>query len=212
MPSKLPIAVLISGGGTNLQALIDASTNNTFGCRIVGVISDRPNAGGLDRAASAGIPAEVIDWDRCVDRVSFTTAVCDKAQSNGAQALVLAGLMRILAPEAVERFPNAILNVHPSMLPAFPGGTSVQDALDAGVAMTGVTIHFVDELVDHGPIIVQEPVPILAGDNFESLHDRIQRVEHRMLPEVVSAFGKGHIRVSGDSVQWATAADHGFIR
>ena len=163
MPSKLPIAVLISGGGTNLQALIDASTNNTFGCRIVGVISDRPNAGGLDRAASAGIPAEVIDWDRCVDRVSFTTAVCDKAQSNGAQALVLAGLMRILAPEAVERFPNAILNVHPSMLPAFPGGTSVQDALDAGVAMTGVTIHFVDELVDHGPIIVQEPVPILAG-------------------------------------------------
>ena len=212
MPTKLPIAVLISGGGTNLQALIDASTNGTFGCKIVGVISDRPNAGGLERAASAGIPGEVIDWDESIDRASFTTAICNKAKSRGAKALVLAGFMRVLAPQAMEGFHNAIINVHPSMLPTFPGGTSVQDALDAGVPTTGVTIHFVDELVDHGPIIVQEPIPIFDGDDFESLHARIQRVEHRLLPEVVSAFGKGHITISGGSVKWATAADIGAIR
>jgi phosphoribosylglycinamide formyltransferase-1 len=209
MPAKLPIAVLISGGGTNLQALIDASATDNFGCNIVGVISDRPDAGGLERAAAAGIPVGVADWDEFSDRSSFTTAMCDKAESSGAQALVLAGLMRVLAPEAMARFPNAIINVHPSMLPDFPGGNSVQEALAAGSSTTGVTIHFVDALVDHGPIIVQEPVAIHHDDDAESLHARIQQVEHRLLPGVVSAFGKGHITVTGGSVTWATAADQG---
>lgn len=209
MPPKVPIAVLISGSGTNLQALIDASADQDYGCTIVGVISDKPDAGGLVLAEAAGIPTAVVDWDGFSDRAAFTTAVCDKAERSGAQALVLAGLMRVLAPEAIARFPNAIINVHPSMLPAFPGGNSVQEALEAGVSATGVTIHFVDELVDHGPIIVQEPVAILEGDDAVSLHARIQNVEHRLLPEVVSAFGKGQITISQGSVKWATTADVG---
>jgi phosphoribosylglycinamide formyltransferase-1 len=199
--SPLPIAVLISGSGSNLQALIDAEH---AGHRyvIAVVISDRPGVRGLERAADAGIPAEVVAWTEFESRGSFSAALCDMADRHGAKGLVLAGFMRILAPNAIERFPNAIINVHPALLPAFPGAHAVENAIEYGVALTGVTVHFVDEQVDHGPIIVQEVVRVEADDDATSLHSRIQEVEHRLLPDAVSAFARGALTVQGRHVRW----------
>jgi len=197
--SPLPIAVLISGTGSNLQALIDHADD---GYRIAVVISDRSDAAGLGRAQAAGIPADVVPWSSYGDRGAFTDAVNTAARTSGAAGLVLAGFMRILGPSAIAEFPDAIINVHPALLPAFPGAHAVEQALEHGVRYTGVTVHFVDEQVDHGPIIAQEPVAILPDDNVESLHARIQTVEHVLLPRVVSAFGRGELAVKGRQVRW----------
>lgn len=203
MPEKLPIAVLISGSGTNLQALIDASMEPDFGCSIVTVISDRAGVAGLDRAERADIATEVVEWSDFSDRAAFTAAVCAAAESAGARALILAGFMRILAPGAIKRFPNAIINVHPALLPAFPGANAVEQALAAGVDTTGVTVHFVDELVDHGPVISQRSLPVHPNDTVETLHERLQKLEHDLLPEVVSAFGNGRVTVMEGAAVWA---------
>ncbi len=202
MPSKVPIAVLISGSGTNLQALLDASADPAFGCRIVGVVSDRPEAYGLTRAQNAGIETAVVEWSKYGSREDFTDAVVDVSVMLGADALVLAGFMRILSPRAIERFPNAILNTHPSLLPLFPGAQAIEDTLAAGVASTGVTVHFVDELVDHGPIIAKRTVAVMPNDDVGALRLRIQEAEHRLYPEVVDAFGRGEISVSEGKVEW----------
>jgi phosphoribosylglycinamide formyltransferase-1 len=202
--TPLPIAVLISGSGTNLQALIDASSADDFGCALTVVISDNPRAPGIARAERAGIPVVVVDWAANESREQSTSAVCDLADQFGVEAMVLAGFMRILSPAAIQRFPDAIINVHPALLPSFPGAHAVEQALEHGVAVTGVTVHFVDEQVDHGPIIAQEAVRVLEGDDAESLHSRIQVVEHALLPEVISAFGRGEIGVSDGVVRWAS--------
>ena len=202
--TPLPIAVLISGSGTNLQALIDASSADDFGCALTVVISDNPLATGKVRAEGAGIPVVVVDWAAHESREQFTSAICDAADRFGVEAIVLAGFMRILSPTAVERFPDAIINVHPALLPSFPGAHAVEQALDHGVALTGVTVHFVDEQVDHGPIIAQEAVRVLEGDDAESLHARIKVVEHALLPVVVSAFGRGEIGVNDGLVRWGS--------
>ncbi len=197
----LPVAVLVSGSGTNLQAILDqAQADPDFGAQVVVVISDRPGAGALQRAADAGIPHEVVTWGDHRDREAFTAAICDAAERHGARLLVLAGFMRILAPEAMTRFPNAILNVHPALLPAFPGADAVRQALDYGVKVTGATVHFVDEQVDHGPIVAQEAVPVLPDDDEDLLHARIQVVEHLLLPAVIKAFAAGRLRVDGRRV------------
>lgn len=201
MPDPAPIAVLISGSGTNLQALIDHERRADPGYRIEVVISDRHGVGGLDRAVAAGIPTDVVAWSDLPDRRSFTMAIVDAARRNGVRGMVLAGFMRILAPEAIAAFPNAIINVHPALLPAFPGAHAVPLALDHGVTLTGVTVHFVDEQVDHGPIIAQEPVPVLDSDDEASLHARIQAVEHRLYPEVVGSFARGELIVEGRRVR-----------
>lgn len=195
-----PIAVLVSGSGTNLQAIIDASGEG-FPAEIVAVISDRPGAAALQRAERAGIPSEVVAWAEYGDRDLFTKAICEAAEGAGATALVLAGFMRILGAEAIARFPNRILNVHPALLPAFAGAHAVERALEHGVKVTGVTVHFVDEEVDHGPIIVQETVPVLPGDTAKSLHARIQEVEHRVFPQAVADFASGRLQVVGRSVR-----------
>jgi len=166
------------------------------------VISDRPGVKALDRAAAAGIPTRVVPWSEFEDRDSFTRAICDAVTEAGAEAMVLAGFMRILAPVAIRRFPDRILNVHPALLPAFPGARAVGQALEYGVKLTGVTVHFVDEHIDHGPIIAQEAVPVLPGDDEATLHARIQRVEHDLYPRVVSAFANGRLRVEGRIVRW----------
>ena len=197
--SKEPIiefAVLASGSGTNLQALID---DRVGGLRVV--ISDLASCRALERARDASIPTVVVPYQS--DRGQFTTKVCDSAESFGAKALVLAGFMRILGPEAVARFPNRILNIHPSLLPAFPGVDAVQQALRAGVKLTGVTVHFVDEKVDHGPIIAQRAVPVLPGDDEKSLHVRIQKEEHDLYPRVVRAFTDGLLSLDNGMVIWS---------
>ncbi len=197
------LAVLVSGSGSNLQAILDAAAGDSdFGAEITVVIADRAGVGGLRRAQAAGIPAEVVAWPDHADRDAFTAAICDAAARHGAAGLVLAGFMRVLAPVAITRFPDAILNVHPALLPAFPGADAVRQALDYGVAVTGATVHFVDEQVDHGPIISQSAVPVLPGDDERSLHARIQEVEHRIYPEAVKAFAHGRLRTVGRGVVW----------
>ena len=201
--SRYPIAVLVSGSGSNLQAIIDAAEHPDYAIEPVVVISDRPDVKALDRASTAGIVTEVVSWGAFDDRSGFTAAICDAAVWNGAEALVLAGFMRVLAPIAIERFPNRIVNIHPALLPAFSGAHAVRETLAHGVTVTGVTVHFVDEKVDHGPIIYQEAVPVLPDDDEATLHARIQEVEHRVYPEVIDAFGRGEVSVKGRRVIWA---------
>ncbi len=194
------IAVLVSGSGSNLQALVDRG--EALGAEIVLVLSDRQGVRGLERATAAGIPTAVVAWNDHPNREAFTREVCDVVESARAEAIVLAGFMRILSADAVIRFPNRILNIHPSLLPAFPGGHAVEDALAYGAKVTGVTAHFVDEQVDHGPIIAQRSVAIVPDDDRDSLHARIQAVEHDLYPEVVTAFAEGRLAVDGRTVSW----------
>lgn len=201
MPDPLPIAVLVSGSGTNLEALIRRQRSSECQYRIVVVLSDRDDAGGLARARDAGIAAEHVGWGP--SRHESTVRVCDMAERYGAEALILAGFMRILAPEAIARFPDSIINVHPALLPSFPGANAVEQALDHGVTVTGVTVHFVDEQVDHGPIVSQEAVLVSPDDDVATLHERIQGVEHRLLPDAVEALAQGRLSVTGRVVEWA---------
>ena len=199
----LPIAILVSGSGSNLQAILDESSHDPdFGAQPVIVISDRPSVAALERAQQAGVAIAVVDWTDYDSREAFTAALCDMAQQADAEALVLAGFMRILSPEAVDRFPNKILNTHPALLPAFRGANAIGDALAAGVKVTGVTIHFVDEEVDHGPIIAQQTVPVYPHDTEDSLRQRIQAIEHLLYPDVVKALARGELTVDGTHVTW----------
>lgn len=165
------------------------------------MVTDRPGVRALERAANAGVSAEVVDWSDHPDREAFTDAVAGAIARMEPDYIVLAGFMRILAASAVEQFSNRIINVHPSLLPAFKGAHAVRDALEYGVKVTGVTVHFVDEELDHGPIIRQEAVEVLPGDDEATLHGRIQQVEHRLLPEVVQSLALGQLVVVGRNVE-----------
>jgi phosphoribosylglycinamide formyltransferase 1 len=171
------IGVLVSGQGTNLQALIDA------GLPIDAVASNRPGVPALDRADASGIPTGIFPLETFDTREQRDLAMADWLEGCGVRLVVCAGYMHILTPSFLERFPGRIVNVHPSLLPAFPGMTAIADALDAGVERTGVTVHLVDEHVDAGPILRQETV---AVEPRETLEKRIHAVEHRLLPEVVA--------------------------
>lgn len=191
--------MLASGSGTNLQALIDAADIRP---NIGLVVSDMPGAGALGRAEAAGIPTAVVRFGDHPDRAAFSVALADAVDASGAKGVVLAGFMRILAPVFVSRFRDRIINIHPSLLPAFPGSNAVQEALDHGVKVTGVTVHFVDEEVDHGPIIAQIAVAVEPGDDASTLHRRIQSVEHSLYPRVITDFLIGRIYVADGMVVW----------
>ena len=181
------IGVLISGEGTNLQALLDA------GLPVVAVASNNTKAKGLDRAARAGIEAGAFPTVEFDSRERRDDEMADWLVERGADLVVLAGYMQLLTAPFLERFPGRILNVHPSLLPAFPGANAVEDALAHGVKVTGATVHLVDEGIDTGPIVLQEAVEIREGDTAETLHTRIQQVEHRLLPEAVRLFLDGKL-------------------
>lgn len=200
MEGHIDIAVLASGSGTNLQALIDTPDIRPH---IRLVVADAPEAGALARATRSGIEIAVVRWDDYADRETFSIALADLLDSRGVKAVVLAGFMRILAPQFIDRFPSRVLNIHPSLLPAFPGAHAVPDALAYGVTLTGVTVHFVDEKVDHGPIIAQRAVEVMPGDTAEALHTRIQQEEHDLYPHVVRAFLAGELTVEGRRVRWS---------
>jgi phosphoribosylglycinamide formyltransferase-1 len=170
------IGVLVSGKGTNLQALLDA------GLPVVAVASNRGEAPALARASCATAAFELDDFP---DRAARDEAMADWLEEQGVRVVVLAGYMHLLTPGFLERFPDAVVNVHPSLLPEFPGAHAVEEQLAAGVAESGATVHLVDEGVDSGAVLRQERVPVLAGDTAETLHERIKSVEHRLLPEVV---------------------------
>jgi phosphoribosylglycinamide formyltransferase-1 len=195
----IDIAVLASGSGTNLQVLID-----TPGIRrhVVLVVSDNPEAKALSRARSAGIDTAVVRWADHDNREEFSMAVADAIEESGAKGVVLAGFMRVLSPGFIDRFPDRILNIHPSLLPAFPGANAVANALDHGAKITGVTVHLVDEKVDHGPVIAQRAVPVMDDDTQETLHERIQVEEHDLYPAVVAAFIEGKLCIEERKVRW----------
>ena len=199
---RLPFVVLASGSGTNLQSLIDAASQPGYAAEISGVITDRDRIPALQRAETAGIPTAVVAWSDYDSREAFTHAICDQAEVFGAALVVLAGFMRVLSGAAIRRFPNKILNTHPSLLPAFPGAHAIEEALAYGVKVTGMTIHVVDEAMDEGPIVYQEPVGVRPDDTMATLRERIQALEHQAYPEVVDAFARGQISVRGRNVQW----------
>ncbi len=173
------IGVLASGEGTNLQALLDAELP------VVAVASDRRGAAALERASARGVASSAFAADAFPDRSERDGAMADWLQARGVQLVVLAGYMRLLTPNFLDRFAGRVVNVHPSLLPAFPGLHAVERALAAGVGVTGATVHLVDEGVDTGPILLQERVAVLPGDTPLRLHRRIKRIEHRLLPDAV---------------------------
>ena len=173
------IGVLVSGDGTNLQALLDARLP------VAAVASSRRDARALERARAASVPTAAFELDEFTERAARDGAMAEWIARHGVTLVVLAGYMHILTPAFLDRFPGGVVNVHPSLLPAFPGLRAVERALAAGVPCTGVTVHLVDEGVDTGRVLAQQRVPVLASDTPTSLHARIKQVEHRLLPSVV---------------------------
>lgn len=192
------IAVLVSGNGTNFQALIDAiEAGGIINGRIACLVSNRADAFALERAKRHNIPALVLEHTGFANRREYDTALVALLRDHDVQLVVLAGFMRILSPVMVEAFPNAIMNIHPALLPSFPGLDAQQQALDYGVRYSGCTVHFVDCGTDTGPIILQAVVPVLADDTAETLSQRIHGEEHRIYPEAVKLFCSGRIQVHG---------------
>jgi len=181
------IGVLVSGKGSNLQALLDA------GLPVVAVASNNTKAEALDRAARAGVEAAAFPAVEFASRERRDEELAEWLAERGVELVVLAGYMQLLSAPFLERFPGRILNVHPSLLPAFPGAHAVEDALAHGVKVTGATVHFVDEGIDTGPIVFQEAVEVREGDSAETLHARIQQVEHRLLPKAARLFLDGKL-------------------
>lgn len=184
MPAQA-IAVFCSGRGTNLQAILDAVRRRRLRARVALMVSDNPGAYALVRARAAKVPAVVVDPRRFRSRGRHDRAVARLVDASGARLIVLAGYMRLLSAPFVRRYRGRILNIHPALLPSFPGRHAVRDALKHGAKVTGVTVHFVDEKIDHGPILLQEPVKIKEGDTEASLHERIHKVEHRLYPKAI---------------------------
>jgi phosphoribosylglycinamide formyltransferase 1 len=187
----LPVGVLVSGTGSNLQALLDALHPDVI--EVVGVASSRADAPALERAGALGIPAAAFDLAEHPDRESRDAAMASWLEARGASLIVCAGFMWLLTEGFRARFPGHVINVHPSLLPAFPGKTALEDALAAGARETGVTVFVVDEGVDTGPVLAQERVPVGYDDRLATLRARIQAVEHRLLPETVRAIAEGRI-------------------
>jgi phosphoribosylglycinamide formyltransferase-1 len=194
------IGVLISGRGSNLQAIIDAITAGRLDARIALVISNRPDAGGLERARAAGIETLVMPHKAHPDRASYDRALAAELKARGVVLVCLAGFMRLLGPAFIEEFPNAVLNVHPSLLPAFPGVDGQRQALAHGVKIAGATVHFVTPELDAGPIVLQAAVPVLDEDTEETLSARILTEEHRIYPEAIGRVLSGRWRLDGRRV------------
>jgi phosphoribosylglycinamide formyltransferase-1 len=187
------LVVLVSGRGSNLRAILEAIDAGTCAAKVLGVISDRKKAGALELASARGIPTKVVPLRKGDDRELWNESLTDAVFAFGPDLVVLAGFMRVLGPPLLERMPGRIINVHPALLPSFAGHSGPQDALEAGVRITGCTVHVVDAGVDTGPIIAQAAVPVLPDDTPDSLHARIQVQEHKLLPRVIHQIALGAI-------------------
>jgi phosphoribosylglycinamide formyltransferase-1 len=194
------VGVLISGRGSNLQAVIDAIAAGRLRARVAVVISNKADAPGLQRAAAAGIETVVMPHRDAPSREAYDAMLVAALKARGVTLVCLAGFMRLLGPRFCDAFPEAILNVHPSLLPAFPGVDAQRQALEAGATVSGATVHFVTPELDAGPIILQAAVPVHAGDTAESLSARILEQEHRILPEAIQLVIDGRCRVDGSRV------------
>lgn len=198
--SKLAIGVLASGNGTNLQAIIDAIEANKLNAVIKIVISDKPGVYALKRAASHNIPVETVDKKLFASREVFDAEIVRLLQKHDVHLVVLAGFMRLLTPCFIASFRERIINIHPSLLPSFPGLDAQKRAIEHGAKFAGCTVHFVDEGLDSGPIIIQAVVPVLQDDTVETLSKRILAQEHRIYPEAIRLFAENRISVNGRRV------------
>lgn len=197
---RLRVGVLGSGRGSNLQALLDAAARPGYPARVVVVVSDKERAQALERARAHGVTAVWLNPKDFGDRAAYDAALGRLLEEHRVGLVCLAGFMRILTPEFVRAFPGRVLNIHPALLPAFPGLHAQRQALDHGVKVAGATVHFVDEGVDTGPIALQASVPVQPDDTEESLSARILTVEHRIYPEAVRLFAEGRLRLAGRKV------------
>jgi phosphoribosylglycinamide formyltransferase-1 len=205
MTARKRIGVLISGRGSNLQSLIEACRDPAYPAEIVSVISNRPDAAGLDRARKAGIPAAVIDHKAYPGRAEFDADLDRALRDAGVEMICNAGFMRILTEGFVEAWRDRQLNIHPSLLPAFRGLRPQQQALDAGVCVSGATVHFVRMEMDAGPIVAQAVVNVLPEDDAASLSERILAAEHKLYPHALKLVASGTARVDGETVRYASA-------
>jgi phosphoribosylglycinamide formyltransferase 1 len=194
--AEFRIVVLASGTGTNLQAILD-TLHGTDGIEVVGVGSDKPGAGALERAAKAGVESAVFPADAYEDRIGRDAAMGDWIEAQRPQLVVLAGYMQLLSEPFVARFRGRVVNIHPALLPAFPGLDAIGQALAAGVEVTGVTVHFVDEGVDTGPPILQRRVEVPPGGDRGLLEAAIHAVEHQLYPEAIRMLAQGRVRIDG---------------
>ena len=195
--SGFRIVVLASGSGTNLQAILD-QLHGRDGIEVVGVGSDRPAARALERARAAGVATAAFPLAEHPDRGARDAALGDWIESLGADLVVLAGYMQLLSRDFVARFRDRVVNVHPALLPRFPGLDAIGQALAAGVEVTGVTVHFVDECVDTGPAILRREVPVPAGRDRAELEAAVHAVEHRLYPEAIRMLAEGRVRIEGN--------------
>jgi phosphoribosylglycinamide formyltransferase 1 len=197
---SLAVGVLASGRGSNLQSILEACARPGFPARVVVVISDRDRAVALERARAAGVEALWVNPKDFADREAFDQALVRELQGRGVELVCHAGFMRILSPAYVRAWAGRALNIHPSLLPAFPGLHAQRQALDHGAKVAGATVHFVDEGVDTGPIVLQAAVPVEPGDTEDTLAARILVAEHRLYPEAVRLFAEGRLRIEGRRV------------
>jgi phosphoribosylglycinamide formyltransferase-1 len=195
------IAVLVSGSGTNLQAIIDAVKSGYIPAKIALVLSDKNDAFALERARKAGIETAVLDKKDFKTREDFDKEIIENLKKRDVGLVVLAGFMRLLSPHFIQEYRNRIINIHPALLPSFKGTRGIKDALEHGVKVTGPTVHFVEEKLDDGPIILQRPVEVKEGDTEEALLERVHKEEHRIYPEAIKLFVEGKIRVEGRRVK-----------
>lgn len=195
MADRCRLAILISGSGSNLQAFIDHIETGALDADIAAVVSNKADALGLQRAAAAGIATAAVDHRRFASREEFDAELLARVQSTAPDLVILAGFMRILTPVFLRPFSGRLLNIHPSLLPKYPGLDTHQRALDAGDADAGATVHFVTEELDGGPPIIQAPVPVLAGDSAAQLAARVLQVEHRIYPLAAQWFAQGRLQL-----------------
>jgi phosphoribosylglycinamide formyltransferase-1 len=204
--TKLRLAVLASGGGTNLQAIIDHCRNNSLDAEIVLVISNNPDAGALKRAERAGIPQRCIDHRDFSGRQEFDRAILTALRDADAELIVLAGFMRLISDVFLEAFPERIINIHPALLPAFPGLHVHKKAIEYGARFSGCTVHFVDNGIDTGPIITQAVVPVLPDDDEDTLANRILKQEHRIYPQAIQWLAEKRVKIENHRVRILDAA------
>jgi phosphoribosylglycinamide formyltransferase 1 len=194
------ISVFASGNGSNFAAIAKEVERGNLSCNLKLLVCDNPKARVIDKARRAGIDILLLDRAGFRSKRDFEAAIISRLKKDKIELVVLAGFMRLLSPEFVKSFRNRIINIHPSLLPAFKGAEGIHDAFAYGAKVTGVTVHFVDEHMDHGPIILQEAVPVKDKDSLEALEARIHKVEHKLYPKAIRLFQEGKLKVRGRKV------------
>jgi len=194
------IAVFASGRGTNFGAIIKAVKSGKVKVNLSLLVCDQSKAGAIARAKRAGIKIALVKREDFTNKKDFQDKIIQHLEENNIELVVLAGFMRLLTPEFVGKYAGRILNIHPALLPSFKGTESIKDAFDYGVKVTGVTVHFVDEKMDHGPVILQKAIPVKEDDMLESLEKKIHKIEHRLYPEAIRLFAEGKLKLEGRKV------------